>query len=107
MSRLHFNKVANALIPVPVHNPTLILETLHEMGYIEFVRSKRETGWRDHITDFYSIRISSNAWDLDFPVVNKSYAQNADKTEDLKAFYKARYAKKKATEEARRLAQQA
>ena len=102
VSRKEFNKIANLHIPVPVHNPTLILESLQEMDYIEFIRSKRETGWRDCTTDYYAIRISPNAWDVNHHVMNKRYLQNPDKVEDLKAFYKARYAKQKA----KRLAEQ-
>lgn len=102
ITRKQFNKVIPGFIPVAIHNPTLMLEMLSELGYIEFVREHVEVGWRSSTTDAYAIRVCPTAWDP-IEVVNPVYKQTIDQIEDKKAFYRDRYARKKAAlDEARK-----
>lgn len=94
IKRLEFNKKINSCLPIQTHNPTLILETLQELEYIELQRFHRDPYNRNTTTDF-RIRIRPDSWDPRV-VVNKTYLQNNEKAADRRAFYRNRYAERKA-----------
>ena len=92
-TRKEWTRVAGALIPVPIHNPTLILESLNEWGFIEFDPQKLDPEHRMGASH-YRIRVCESAWDV------KPEPEPVAKPDDWLAiqrkFYRDRYAQRKA-----------
>jgi hypothetical protein len=102
ISRKEFNTKINNCIPIPTHNPTLILETLQELGYVYLERFHNNKLNRCSTTD-YRIKVAPDSWEPR-EVVNITYLRGNENSESRRAFYKARYAKQKAEKLAAKLA---
>jgi hypothetical protein len=102
ISRKEFNTRINQALPVPTHNPTLILETLQELDYVYLERFHNDKQNRGATSD-YRIKVAPDAWEPR-EVVNITYLRNNEYSEERRAFYKERYAKQKAAKLAAKLA---
>jgi len=102
ISRKEFNIRINNCIPITTHNPTLILETLQELGYVHLERFHNNKQNRFSTSD-YRIKVAPDSWEPR-NVVNVSYLRNNENSEARRAFYKERYAKQKAEKIAAKLA---
>lgn len=102
ISRKEFNTRINQALPLPTHNPTLILETLQELDYVYLERFHNDKQNRGATSD-YRIKVAPDAWEPR-EVVNITYLRNNEHSEARRAFYKERYAKQKAAKLAAKLA---
>lgn len=93
VTRREWNRVASLNIPVEVHNPTLILESLHTWGFIHFESERRDPLHRNGASH-YRIRIADTAWDI------RPEVETEPLPEELLArkrqFYRDRYERRKA-----------
>jgi len=94
ISRIEFNRRIDGCLPMKTHNPTIILETLQELEYIQLERIKLDSQNRFSTTR-YRIKVRPDSWEPRV-VINKTYLQNNDKAKDRRDFYRNRYAERKA-----------
>lgn len=94
ISRIEFNRRIDGCLPMKTHNPTIILETLQELEYIQLERIKLDSQNRFSTTR-YRIKVRPDSWEPRV-VINKTYLQNNDKAKDRREFYRNRYAERKA-----------
>jgi len=80
-------------MPTKTHNPTLVLETLHELGFIEFQRFNLDKEHRFSTTT-YRIRVMEETW-LDQPVVENPTPVVSVGVRDRKTYYRNRYQERK------------
>jgi len=86
-------------MPIEARNPTLILETLHHMGYVELERLHLDAS-NIATTSHYRVRVRPDAWDD----TDSSRAVGAVKrnVKDRKLYYRNRYLERKLKAEAER-----
>jgi len=90
--RHEFLKRLVKCMPIQAHNPTLILETLHHMGYVELERLHLDTS-NLATTSHYRVRVRPDAWDD----TDSARAVGAVKrnVKDRKDYYRNRYLERK------------